>query len=167
MDFGDILDKWEKQHSGGGNRHKNESGAADPDSQNTVNPIDAWLRVNGVYDKDLSESGGHQSAARRRQRLRRKRPDGEIDIHGLTRAEAEPALQHFFGEARDKGHEKVLIIHGKGNHCAGEPVLKQLVREFIERCPIAGESGQGKAASGGEGATWVLLKPQAPNAPGK
>jgi DNA-nicking Smr family endonuclease len=35
-------------------------------------------------------------------------------------------------------------------------VLKRTVREFIERCPFAGESGQGPA--GGAGATWVLLK---------
>ncbi|MDR2480606.1 MAG: Smr/MutS family protein [Treponema sp.] len=165
MNFGDILDKWEKQHSGGGSRAANESGvtAAGTDPQNPVNPIDAWLRVNGVYDKDTSETGPHQSAAQRRQRLRRKKPDAEIDIHGLTRDEAEQTLLRFFCEAKDRGHEKVLIIHGKGNHCAGEPVLKRLVREFIEHCPVAGESGQGKAAAGGEGATWVLLKPEAPS----
>jgi DNA-nicking Smr family endonuclease len=36
--------------------------------------------------------------------------------------------------------------------------LKRSVREFIERCPHAGENGHEKAASGGSGATWVILK---------
>jgi hypothetical protein len=32
------------------------------------------------------------------------------------------------------------------------------VRKYIEKCPFAGESGHEKAANGGTGATWVLLK---------
>jgi DNA-nicking Smr family endonuclease len=144
MDFGNILDKWEQQNT------------AEADSKNTQ-PMDEWLRVNGVYDKDADIQGKQNGAAERR-RLRHKKPDIEIDIHGFTRDEAWKALEHFFSEAKNQGFEKVLIIHGKGNHSAGDAVLKRVTREFIERCPFAGESGRGKAAAGGEGATWVLLK---------
>lgn len=138
MDFGDILKKWEKQSTG-------NTGSG---------PEDA----NGVYEKDTEAGGRRTSTQEKRRRLRNKKPDAELDIHGLTRDEAWQAMDVFFGEAKEKGHEKVLIIHGKGNHTTGESVLKRAVGEFIEHCPFAGESGRGKAAAGGEGATWVLLK---------
>ena len=56
------------------------------------------------------------------------------------------------------GAEKVLVVHGKGNHSEGESVLKRTTREFVERCPFAGESGQAEVRLGGSGATWVALK---------
>jgi DNA-nicking Smr family endonuclease len=67
-------------------------------------------------------------------------------------------MDGFFRSGRQQGFDKLLIIHGKGNHSEGESVLKRTVREFIERCSFAGTSGHGDAASGGNGATWVLLK---------
>jgi DNA-nicking Smr family endonuclease len=124
-----------------------------------VNDImDQWLDANGVQDKDGEEKDKHASAQEKRRRLRNKKPDAELDIHGKTSDEAWLILETFFGSAREKGHEKVLIIHGKGNHSSGEAVLKRVVMDFIEHCPFAGESGRGKASGGGEGATWVLLK---------
>jgi hypothetical protein len=41
-----------------------------------------------------------------------------------------------------------------------------VVREYIERCAFAGESGPATAADGGSGATWVLLKDAAVSKPG-
>jgi DNA-nicking Smr family endonuclease len=120
--------------------------------------MDKWLDDNGVQDKDGEEKNKHTSAQEKRRRLKNKKPDAELDIHGKTSDEAWLVLGTFFDDAREKGHEKVLIIHGKGNHSSGEAVLKRVVMDFIERCPFAGESGRGKAAAGGEGATWVLLK---------
>jgi DNA-nicking Smr family endonuclease len=166
VDFGNILDQWERQNSGANNAGKKKkapgAGApAEPEpqlSQKKANPVDVWLRINGIYDKDAEAEQEERSGAERRRRLRLQKPDAIIDIHGLTRDEAWEALERFFGEARRSGFEKLLIIHGKGNHSAGEAVLKRNVKEFIERCPFAGESGQEKAATGGGGATWVLLK---------
>ena len=135
MNFGDILDKWEKQRPRGGNSPHED-----------------------IQVKDAEERSEQAGAQEKRRRLRGKKPDAELDIHGQTRDEAWLALEMFFNHAREKELEKVLIIHGKGNHSANEPVLKRVVMDFIERCPFAGESGRGKAAAGGEGATWVLLK---------
>jgi len=135
MNFGDILDKWEKQRLSGG-----------------YSPDEA------IQAKDTEEKTKQAGAQEKRRRLRNKKPDAELDIHGQTRDEAWLTLETFFNNAREKEFEKVLIIHGKGNHSADEPVLKRVVMDFIERCPFAGESGKGKAAAGGEGATWVLLK---------
>jgi len=134
MNFGDILDKWEKQRPSSGD-------SADED----------------IQAKDTEEKT-KQTSAQEKRRLRNKKPDMELDIHGQTRDEAWHTLETFFNNARERKLEKVLIIHGKGNHSADEPVLKRVVMDFIERCPFAGESGRGKISAGGEGATWVLLK---------
>ena len=145
MEFGKILDQWDKQ-------------------------------TGSAYDKDAESSaltGGfldsRMSAAFRRKRLLHKRPDAAIDLHGLTRDEAWDALTVFFNDAKNKGLEKVLVIHGKGSHgsnrdsshdcCHRETgALKKMVRDFVERCPFAGESGYSEGRSGGEGSSWVLLK---------
>ena len=120
---------------------------------------------NEVYDKDAENENITVNAQEKRRRLKNKKPDAEIDIHGLNRDEAWQTLETFFREAKSAGHEKILVIHGKGNHSTGEAVLKRMVLEFIEHCPFAGESGRGKAAAGGEGATWVLLKEPAAGEP--
>jgi len=135
MNFGDILDKWEKQRPSAGSSSDGE-----------------------IQAKDTEERDEQTGAQEKRRRLRNKKPDAELDIHGQTRDEAWLALEMFFNHAREKELEKVLVIHGKGNHSLDEPVLKRVVMDFIERCPFAGESGRGKASAGGEGATWVLLK---------
>jgi DNA-nicking Smr family endonuclease len=122
------------------------------------NILDRWTSANGIYDKDREDHGEQTSMPENRRRLRNKKPDAELDIHGQTRDEARRTLELFFDNARAQGLEKIVIIHGKGNHSTDEPVLKRMVMDFIEHCPFAGESGRGKAAAGGEGATWVLLK---------
>jgi DNA-nicking Smr family endonuclease len=128
MNFGDILTKWEKQ------------------------------RPNGLYDKDVTEENRLVSAQEKRRRLRNKKPDAELDLHNHSREDALQAMDVFFNESKEKGFEKILVIHGKGNHSTGEAILKRAVMDFIEHCSFAGESGRGKASGGGEGATWVLLK---------
>ena len=135
MNFGAILDKWEKQTSG-----------------------------NKVYDKDAGSTAdaarGRKTNGARRSRLLRKKPDAFIDLHGLNRDEAWKSLEMFFENSRDNGLEKVQIIHGKGSHSNGanESALRELSRLFIENCSFAGESGHCSAREGGSGATWVILK---------
>ncbi|MDR3276001.1 MAG: Smr/MutS family protein [Treponema sp.] len=120
--------------------------------------MSAWLRANDIPDKDAVVEDSLEAAAERRRRLRAKRPDATLDLHGMTRDEAWIALETFFEDSQRWGLEKLLLVHGKGNHSEGEAVLKQAVQQFIENCPAAGESGQGNAALGGQGATWVILK---------
>jgi DNA-nicking Smr family endonuclease len=115
--------------------------------------------VNGVYDKDAAAGdAGRSGAGERRRRLLAKKPDANLDLHGLTRDEAWVSLESFFETGRRQGLEKLLLVHGKGNHSEGDAVLKRTVRQFIENCPFAGESGPANAELGGNGATWVLLK---------
>jgi len=132
MNFGDILNKWEKQNT--------ENTAYDKDTR-----------------RDKAAATGRKPAGERRSRLLRKKPDDFIDLHGLNKDEAWLALENFFENSRKSGHEKVLIIHGKGNH-SDESALRDHSRRFIESCSFAGESGYSPAREGGMGATWVLLK---------
>ncbi|MDR2418935.1 MAG: Smr/MutS family protein [Treponema sp.] len=181
MDFGDILDEWERLTAipqGSKKQLKKQaekdkaaasrtSGQAAPKPDEShlkkVDPLTAWLRIHGVYDKDadaealaMYETGADARKCRRH--LLQKKPDAIIDLHGLTQAEAWNALDSFFENSRQQGFEKLCIVHGKGMHSDGDAVLKQLAKRFIERCPFAGESGHGNATSGGSGATWVILK---------
>jgi len=141
VNFGDILEKWER-------------GKAD-DSQN--NSINTWLKENEVFDKDQNAKNTSIPGERRR-RLMHLKPDDIIDIHGYTSENAWLKLDQFFANAKDNGFEKLRIIHGKGNRSQGSAVLGQIVRKYIEQCPFAGENGFEKSANGGSGATWVFLK---------
>jgi len=138
VNFGDILEKWEKVTPG-----------------------------NAVYDKDSFPVDGDRPRGRnmpagRRTRLLHKRPDASLDLHGLNCEEAWKALHNFFEDSRWRRLEKVLIIHGKGNHYvnlpSGEAALRDLTKRFIESCSFAGESGFSPSKGGGRGATWVILK---------
>jgi DNA-nicking Smr family endonuclease len=157
MKFGDILDQWDRQSRVTAGPEKQSAAGQKPEG---ADPLSRWLCKNGVYDKDAGdpEAGTGESPAARRRRLRTQRPDAVLDLHGLTRDEARLSLEEFFRAGKERGFEKLLIIHGKGNHSPGEAVLSRMVRDFIEHCPLAGESGHGDAVSGGSGATWVLLK---------
>jgi DNA-nicking Smr family endonuclease len=143
MDFGDILNKWERGQSA---------------SQKKSNLMETWLKEKEVYDKDAESTAGVQAPGETRRRLLREKPDAVLDIHGLTGDNAWLSLDDFFSGAKSSGFEKLRIIHGKGNHSHNEAVLGRIVRDFIEQCPYAGESGHEKAVDGGSGATWVFLK---------
>ncbi|MDR1901521.1 MAG: Smr/MutS family protein [Treponema sp.] len=169
MDFGSILDQWDKetarpQRKQAGKLHRSSAGnitegrASVCENERADHPLSAWLRINGVYDKDADAGIRAAGRGERRRRLMAKKPDAVIDLHGLTQDEAWKELEDFFHTGIEMDFEKVLIIHGKGNHSDGEGVLRNLCRKFIEHCPFAGESGYGASSTGGKGATWVLLK---------
>ena len=172
MDFAQILEDWEK--SPASQKMKPDGKPSDPtrlpatttgSGEKPVlakpsvrqHPMKVWLQQNPVHDKDRFPDDSMPASERRRS-LRLKAPDATLDLHGLTRDEAWDRLFLFFTDAKRQKLEKVLVVHGKGNHSPGEAVLKKTTREFIERCPNAGESGKADARRGGSGATWVLLK---------
>jgi DNA-nicking Smr family endonuclease len=132
MNFADILNEWDKRTAG-----------TQDANVGTLVKGDGNIQVNRAME---------------RRRLLRKRPDAVIDLHGLSQDLAWEALDDFFMKSHSMGYEKVLIVHGKGNHSDNEGVLKILAGKFIEHCPFAGQSGRNNAAMGGSGATWVLLK---------
>ena len=149
-DFGKILDEWEAQPAAPAKKAPQTPAPSMADIQRH------WLDTHPVIDKD--RAGKRENSANRRRRLRNMRPQATVDLHLLKQDEAWQELERFFTSARQRGLEKVLIIHGKGNHSkGGEPVLKQMCKHFLEQCEYAGENGHAAKDNGGSGATWVIL----------
>jgi DNA-nicking Smr family endonuclease len=126
--------------------------------------LEAWLAANEVGDKD-AVSGCAEETRRSRsgrdldsRRLTQLRPQAVLDLHGMTGEEAESAIAGFIEESSRGGLEKVLIIHGKGLHSAGLPVLKRAARRALENHPSAGRFGEAEKADGGSGALWVFIR---------
>ena len=86
-----------------------------------------------------------------------------IDLHGLTVAKACEALDEFFKEVISSGKRAVCVVHGRGLSSPGQPVLKDMFRQWLISGPwrkwvIAFSSA--RATDGGAGATYVLLRRQ-------
>lgn len=186
MNFGDILDEWDRETAKPRGKkkiiedqrreraaekvdssacqdeddNKARARSAREDAEKRANPMDVWLRRYGTENKDalLDDSIESISPAEQRRRLRSMRPEAVIDLHGLTRDAAWARLESFFADSVRRGFKKVLIIHGKGVHSPDDPVLRQMVRLFLEQNSHAGESGASEKDSGGSGSTWVILK---------
>ncbi len=90
--------------------------------------------------------------------------DYQLDLHGLTREEALQALPRFLMSARQKGQKAALIITGKGNHSAEEPVLNQAVAAWLSDAgrDLVVEYAPAPREMGGGGAFVVFLRPLPP-----
>jgi DNA-nicking Smr family endonuclease len=96
------------------------------------------------------------------------RPEARIDLHGLTVAEAHPALQGFILDAHRTGRRLVLVITGKGrasDDWAPMPTATGRLRQDVPRwlaLPPLGSLVQQVAPAhrrhGGEGALYVYLR---------
>jgi len=83
----------------------------------------------------------------------------QLDLHGMTRAEAREAVAAFIREAVRRARRCVRIVHGKGLGSKNrEPVLKGKVRLWLAQREEVLAFCQAPAAQGGSGAVLVLLK---------
>ena len=83
----------------------------------------------------------------------------EIDLHGMTVAEAKPALQEFISQSVLRGGSCVRVVHGKGLG-SGErgPVLKSKVNAWLRRWDDVLAFVSTRQVHGGTGAVYVLLR---------
>lgn len=89
---------------------------------------------------------------------RHYRVDGEIDLHGLKRDEARPALSQFLAQSRAERRSCVRVVHGKGRGSGPTgPVLKGLVNSWLQRSDMVLAFVSTPANDGGTGAVYVLL----------
>ncbi|HEV2229494.1 MAG TPA: Smr/MutS family protein [Steroidobacteraceae bacterium] len=101
---------------------------------------------------------GVQPAVLRRLRRGEFRVEREIDLHGLTVAEAKQALRHFLIEALERHARCVRIVHGKGLRSGHRgPVLKAAVSAVLRRTGAVLAYVSARPADGGTGAVYVLL----------
>lgn len=102
---------------------------------------------------------GVQARALRRLDGDRFIAEAELDLHGLTAAQAAPALHAFVTECLAAGYEQVRVIHGKGGRMDhGPPVLKALVIESLKRHPSVLALRSAGRRDGASGALRVLLR---------
>ena len=117
----------------------------------------AHIDKHGVIDKD-KDADIEKEQEKKRVNSKKITIDEKIDLHMYTTEEALKELQSFFDLAVKSGWRKVRIIHGKGKHSKTAPVLQKVVKDFLDKCPYAGDSGYEKNKKGGTGATWVMIK---------
>lgn len=85
--------------------------------------------------------------------------DAEIDLHGLSGAQAKAALREFMADAVARGAGCVRIVHGKGKGSGPRgPVLKNMVNSWLQRLGVVLAFGSARTVEGGSGAVHVLLK---------
>jgi len=136
MDFQEILERWEKSRA----------------------PVDMEAALKR-YPPDAAPGAGREGRIEPGPpRPFPDKPQAELDLHGLNSVQAEEVLDRFIRDAKARGLSLVLLIHGKGNHSTGEPVLARVVRSYLEKCPLTGAFGPAARDEGGRGATRVRIR---------
>jgi DNA-nicking Smr family endonuclease len=83
----------------------------------------------------------------------------EIDLHGLTVAEARTVLGDFIENSVEQGHRCVRVIHGKGLGSGDRgPILKAKVDNWLRKWDAVLAFISARQVDGGTGAVYVLLK---------
>lgn len=157
MNFGDILNDWENEKHKSPERKKKKK---EIEKDNHRDLMDALLKD---YAPDSEVLGSKVEESRQinkvsREKMRRKKADLVLDLHGMTSDEAGIELNNFIRKCCSNGANKILIIHGKGNHTNGQAVLKPLVRSVLELSPFIGDMGTPERRDGGSGATWAVVR---------
>lgn len=112
---------------------------------------------------DLAEELFHARPGLQKRVLRRLRRgqyamQAELDLHGLSRAQAGRELAAFLADCRRRGLTGVRIIHGKGRRSANDgPVLKPAVAGWLRRRADVLAFCTARPVDGGSGALYVLL----------
>jgi DNA-nicking Smr family endonuclease len=101
-----------------------------------------------------------QAQVMRRLRRGEYRVQRELDLHGLTQAQAKQVLRGFLADALQQQVRCVRIIHGKGLRSGHRgPVLKSTVSAVLRRTGAVLAYVSARQVDGGTGAVYVLLSP--------
>lgn len=149
-----------------------------PSAKTDIPPFEIGERSRGAGVRHDTLPGLPERLARqplqmdRRTNTRLKRgkvdPEARIDLHGMTLAQAQPALTGFILRAQAQGKRLVLVITGKGkNTDTGGPiptrngVLRHAVPQWLGMAPLSGlvlQITQAHVRHGGGGAYYVYLR---------
>ena len=106
----------------------------------------------------LFQRDGVPAEVLRKLRRGHYRVQAEIDLHGLTVAQAKEALREFLAEAIEQHMRCVRVIHGKGRRSGHRgPVLKGAVSGVLKRVGAVLAFVSARQVDGGTGAVYVLL----------
>lgn len=123
--------------------------------------------MNGRRTPPPSDNWAIDRKLQRRLRSGQIEPERKIDLHGMTRAEAERSLGRFFAAALGAGCRLTLVVTGKGLRSSTEGrwssggVLKALLPIWLKSGPVARSVQffcEAHVSHGGSGAYYVLLR---------
>ena len=138
------------------------------DEQETMTRLYGLVRGSVEMDMTFTDEYMEGSVKGFSRKLMKKLKKGEfpvqdfIDLHGLTRQEAEKEVKDFLIQSHRMGLRCVLIVHGRGlNSPDSFPVLKEglplwLGRGSIRKIDLAFATA--RPYDGGTGAVYVLLR---------
>ena len=97
------------------------------------------------------------------------RPEGRLDLHGMTLSQAQPVLTQFILAAHASGKRLVLVITGKGNTANTDegpiPRKRGVLRDQVPRWLSSGilsglvqQVSHAHQSHGGDGALYVYLR---------
>ena len=96
------------------------------------------------------------------------KPEGKLDLHGMTLDRAHPALTRFILSAQAQGKRLVLVVTGKGKHRDDDGpipvrfgVLRHQVPQWLSMPPLSSavlQVSQANVRHGGGGAYYVYLR---------
>lgn len=84
-------------------------------------------------------------------------PGRRLDLHGFTRRSAVAEVRRLVESARG-AYRCVAIVHGRGIHSSGKPVVKADVRALLREHPAVLAYTDAPRDDGGSGAVYVLLR---------
>jgi DNA-nicking Smr family endonuclease len=122
--------------------------------------LDGGLDLHDVQPGDelLFRRAGVPESVLRGLRRGSYRIESEIDLHGLSVAQAAAHLHAFLRAARARQIRCVRVIHGKGLRSGSRgPVLKNAVNALLRRSDAVLAFASARPVGGGTGATLVLL----------
>lgn len=147
MDFEDILKQWEETEEG-------RKAAENSRFSHILKE-----KEDGLRQSESQSPGGYKSGKASLGHLKSMRPQAELDLHGVTGAEARRMVEEFLDQSVRGRLMKVRIVHGRGLHSPqGKAVLKGVVTEVLRASPLVRAYGNPPPAEGGTGAVWVVLQ---------
>jgi DNA-nicking Smr family endonuclease len=117
-----------------------------------------------TFSDEYIEGAIHGVSQRLMKRLKKGRipVQDHVDLHGLTKQEAEIRVREFLLRSHQLGIRCVLVVHGRGlnseNHI---PVLKERLPVWLNRGPVRRivlAFSTARPYDGGTGAIYVLLR---------
>ena len=121
------------------------------------------LRPGDLYSEAGDEltfrRAGVQDSVLRKLRRGQYRVEAELDLHGLTLAQAKQELREFLAGMFRAQARCVRIVHGKGLRSGHRgPVLKNAVNALLQRTDAVLAFCSARPVDGGTGAIYVLLR---------
>lgn len=132
---------------------------ADTNDDHGLDFTDLTLDKLGIEDSLSYSAPGLQKNVLKKLRKGYFGLDAEIDLHGLTSAEAKRQLLNFIYLCVEDGYRCVHIVHGKGYRSPdNQPVLKNNLNSWLRQHQDVQAFCSTPPKEGGTGAIFVLLQ---------